>query len=108
VDEWLIEEALGGGRVSFIRKFIDGLQRDDFRDAAALIKVLRIRGNELREPQSKALGDGLFELRGRQVRIFYVFRPGRRIVLLDGFIKKRSKTPTAVLERMRKLQSEIS
>jgi hypothetical protein len=67
VDDWLIEEALGSGGESFIRKFIDGLQREDVKDAAALIKVLRIRGNEMREPQSKALGDGLFELRGRQV-----------------------------------------
>ena len=41
-------------------------------------------GPRWRRPQSGALGDGLFELRGKQVRLFYVFLPGRLIVLLDG------------------------
>ena len=60
----------------------------DHADAAALLEWLRIRGNQLREPQSKSLGEGLFELRGKQVRIFYVFRPGRRAVVLGGIVKK--------------------
>jgi hypothetical protein len=58
-------------------------------------------------PHSKSLGEGLFELRGRQVRIFYVFRPDRRTVLLDGMIKKRGDIPTAVLRRLRRFQREL-
>jgi hypothetical protein len=73
-----------------------------------LIKILQIRGNLLREPLSEALGEGLFELRGDQVRIFYTFRPGRRIVLLDGLIKKRGKVPPAILRRMRAMQKQIT
>jgi len=64
-------------------------------------------GNQLRPPRSEPLGDGLFELRGHQVRIFYGFRPGRRIVLLDGMVKKRDKIPTRVLERVRGYQQEV-
>jgi hypothetical protein len=50
---------------------------------------------------------GLFELRGHQVRIFYMFRPGRRIVLLDGIIKKQDAIPRDVVKRMRRYMHEV-
>jgi hypothetical protein len=46
-------------------------------------------------------------LRGKSVRIFYVFRPERRVVLLDGMIKKRDDIPREVMERLRRLQKEV-
>jgi phage-related protein len=55
----------------------------------------------LREPRSKALDDGLFELRGTTMRIYYGFLPGRRILLLGGYVKKRTDTPADVLRLMR-------
>jgi hypothetical protein len=58
-------------------------------------------------PHSKALGKGLFELRGQQVRLFYVFRPGRRIVLLDGLVKKRGDIPPDAVARLRGLGAEV-
>jgi hypothetical protein len=36
----------------------------------ALVKLLEEQGNLLRRPQSGALGAGLFELRGKEVRLF--------------------------------------
>lgn len=90
-----------------VRGFLSQLDRRDFREAAALIRMLEARGNQVREPRSKALGGGLFELRGDQVRIYYVFRPGRRVVLLDGFIKKRGDIPSALMRRLRQLQTEV-
>jgi hypothetical protein len=100
---WKVEDR--GDRV---RNFIRGLTDDRaFVEAAALIKLVQERGNLLRKPRSEPLGDGLFELRGKQVRIFYVFRPGRRIVLLDGMIKKRGDIPSDVLAHLRQLQKEV-
>ena len=100
---WRIQEH--GKRV---RDFISGLTDARALDeAAALIKLIAERGNLLREPRSEPLGDGLFELRGKQVRIFYVFRPGRRIVLLDGMIKKRDDIPRDILDHLRRLQREV-
>jgi hypothetical protein len=61
----------------------------------------------LRRPHSGELGSGLFELRGKQVRLFYVFLPGRVAVLLDGEIKKRKDIPPAVLKRMHQLRKEV-
>jgi len=76
-------------------------------EAIALVKLLEEQGNLLRRPQSGALGEGLFELRGREVRVFYVFVPGRTIVLLDGEIKKRDDIPKRTLERLRRFQADV-
>jgi len=69
--------------------------------------LLADRGNQLRPPRSKPLGDGLFEMRGQQVRIFYTFRPARRIVLLDAMVKKRDNIPSDVLARVRGLNKQV-
>lgn len=90
-----------------ILSFLNSLSIEDQPQAAALIKLLQERGNTLREPESKALGGGPFELRGKQVRIFFVFRPVRRAVLIDGIVKRRKDIPANVLRRMRKLAGEI-
>lgn len=76
-------------------------------EAVALIKLLEERGNTLRRPHSASLGGGLFELRGDQVRIFYVFRPGRRIALLNGVLKKRGRVPAEALRLARRYQKEV-
>ena len=59
-------------------------------------------------PDSKGLGGGLFELRGGEVRIFYTFRPGQRIILLDTMLKKRTDIPKRFVERLRKLVKRIA
>jgi len=63
----------------------------------------------LRPPRSESLGGGLFELRAhpRPVRIFYVFQPGRRIIVLDGMVKKKDRIPADVLKRMRGYQRDV-
>ena len=103
---WTVTEyALPSGAVPVLT-FLQGLAGDAKTEAVAVVKLVAERGNTLREPISKALGEGLFELRGRTsgVRIFYTFKPGRVIVLLDDVIKKRGAD--RVLERMRRLRKE--
>ena len=51
-----------------VRTFIAGQPPDAKAEAIALIKLAETLGNKLREPHSKALGEGLFELRRNQVR----------------------------------------
>ena len=76
-------------------------------EAFALLAALKARGNLLSEPRSSVIETGLLELRGHQVRIFYMFRPGRRIVLLDGMIKKRDAIPREVLDRVRGFKRDL-
>lgn len=81
--------------------FLRSLVSPAAEQAAALLKLLREHGNQLRPPHSKLVESGLWELRRHQVRIFYTFRPGRRIVLLDAMIKKQDEIPAPVLKRLR-------
>ena len=56
------------------------------------LELLEVYGHELREPYSKILDDGIFELRAKQgsdiSRILYFFVIGNKIVLTNGFVKK--------------------
>ena len=72
-----------------------------------LTGALRALGNQLREPRSKSWDGGLFELRGTRVRIYYGFLPGRRAVLVGGYVKKRTDTPVDVLRLMRARLKEV-
>lgn len=72
---------------------------------------MRVGGANLGEPHTKAIGDGLFELRLMGVegiaRVMYCMLSGRRIVMLHGFIKKTQKTPQAELETAIRRMKEI-
>jgi hypothetical protein len=104
--EWRIEAyRLDTGEIP-AQTFLDDLddKPEAKADALALLKMLREQGNALRKPHSAPLGQGLFELRGFQVRLFYVFGGERTAVLLDGMLKKRDDIPDAMLRRLRRMQ----
>lgn len=103
---WRVEAYRTRSGESLMRTFLEGLNDRNRAEATALIKLVGERGNRLREPHSKPVEGGLFELRGHQVRVFYTFRPGRRVVLLDGMVKKQDKIPPAVLKRMQVLLAD--
>lgn len=67
-------------------------------------------GNELREPYTKHVGDGIFELRvksGSDIsRVMYFFYVGKRIILTNGFIKKTNKTPKCEIELAQKYRQD--
>ena len=60
-----------------------------------LLEVLEEKGNRLREPYSKQLADGIFEIRckvGNNItRVLYFFYYEGKIVLTNGFVKKTQK-----------------
>jgi len=68
-------------------------------------------GPHLHMPHSRALGNGLFELRphGKEGlgRVFYCFVIERRIVILHAFIKKTRETPERELKIARKRMKEV-
>jgi len=74
------------------------------------IEKLRNRAYH-REPLSKHLEAGLWELRIRAgtdiLRIIYTFSKGQIIILLHVFIKKKQKTPEGELEIARKRLKEL-
>lgn len=73
------------------------------------IALLQDVGNELREPYSKHLEDGIFELRakiGSDIsRVLYFFFFGSKIILTNGFIKKTQKTPRKEIDIAKKYRT---
>jgi len=81
-----------------VREFLDGLKASDPDDLAAVVAGLaKLRSRQYhREPLSKALGDGLFELRhvGKlNTRVLWFFAKNRRIVAVHGIRNKGHAIP---------------
>ena len=76
----------------------------------AALELLEIKGPELREPFSKPLGDGLFEVRAKQgsdiSRVLYFFVVGRKVILTNGFVKKTQKTPPREIDRAKRYRAD--
>lgn len=74
------------------------------------LELLEISGPELREPYSKPLGNGIFEVRAKQgtdiSRVLYFFVVGRKIILTNGFVKKTQKTPSREIERAKRYRMD--
>ena len=68
-------------------------------------------GSNLGMPHTKAMSDGLFELRIKSKegigRVFYCTLIGKRIVMLHGFVKKAQKTPSKELRKAKLRFSEV-
>ena len=93
------------GRVP-VRELLLELRATDPDDFAAIMAGLaRLRNRQYhREPLTKALGDGLFELRhvGQlNSRIFWFFATGRRIVAVHGIRNKGQAIPARDLATAR-------
>lgn len=80
-------------------------------DYARLVELLVEHGPSLRLPHSRALGEGLFELRPRGRsgvgRAFYCFLIEQRVVVLHAFVKKTQQTPDGALKLARKRLKEL-
>ena len=68
-------------------------------------------GLDLGMPHTRAMGDGLFELRLKAAegigRVFYCTLVGSRIMMLHQFVKKSEKTPRKELAVARRRMKEV-
>lgn len=86
-----------------VEDFLKSLDRKMRVKISGIIGILQEYGTYLREPYSKYLEDGIFELRGKLgnniSRVLYFFCYDGKIILTNGFVKKTQKTPKAETER---------
>ena len=92
-------------------EFINSL---DVKMSAKIYRTLRVletNGPALREPYSKHLDDGIFEVRvklGKNLsRVLYFFYIDKRIIATHGFTKKTQKTPREEIERAKLYRKEF-
>ena len=86
-------------RAGFVARFLRYAER------------MEVYGPDLGMPHTRAVGDGLFELRLKAAegiaRVFYCTLVGRRIVMLHQFTKKSEKTPRKELEIAMRRMKEV-
>lgn len=91
-----------------VEAFPNGIRARTF----ALFLRMEIMGSHLPNELTKAMGDGLFELRARAKegigRTFYCTQIGKKIVILHAFVKKTQKTPRKELEIARARLKELN
>lgn len=81
----------------------------------ARFRALTVRmeeyGPNLGMPHTRALGNGLFEIRAKAAegigRVFFCTMVGRKIIILHSFIKKTDKTPKRELDIALTRQQEV-
>ena len=92
------------------KDFILSLDSKMRAKVVSTISVLQDNGYELREPYSKYLSEGIFELRSKFgtdiTRVLYFFYIDKHIILTNGFVKKTQKTPKTEIERAKKYRAD--
>ena len=90
----------------FILSLDAKMQAKMFRE----FELLETFGNELREPHSKPLGDGIYEIRAKVAsditRVLYFFVVNKKIILTNGFVKKTQKTPDSEITLAKKYRKD--
>lgn len=93
-----------------VEKFLLGLDNKMRAKLLGIMNILQEKGNQLREPYSKHLEDGIFEIRGKVgtdiSRALYFFYYDGKIIITNGFIKKTQKMPKAEIEKAKKYRND--
>ena len=93
-----------------VYEFINGLPVKMRAKAFKELELLESLGTQIKMPYSRPMQDGVHELRiqaGNDIsRIFYFFFIGRRIILTNGFIKKRQTTPKRESDKALKYKAD--
>ena len=91
------------------REFLLSLDKKMRAKMLMIIGVLQDNGNELREPYSKHLSEGIFELRAKVgsdiSRVLYFFYIDQHIILTNGLVKKTQKTTQQEIEKEKKYRA---
>ena len=74
-------------------EFLLGLSQDEQQKAFAYISYLEEQGETLRRPIAEYLGDKIYELRPKQIRMLYAFVGTEYAVILHAFRKKTGPVP---------------
>ena len=93
-----------------VEDFLNELEVKMHSKLIGLLEVLEEKGPSLREPYSKHIDDGIFEIRckvGNNItRVLYFFYHEGKIILTNGFVKKTTKTPNAEIRLAKNRRSD--
>ena len=91
----------------FINSLDDKIAAKVFR----IFTMIEENGPKMREPYSKHLDDGIFEVRAQignnLARVLYFFIIGKRVIATHGFIKKTQKTPPDEIKKAKEYRKDF-
>jgi phage-related protein len=94
-----------------VQAFIDSLSFKTQRKYFSKLEWLEEYGPRLIAPHAKKIEEDLYELRFEgedgAVRIIYFFYVGKKIILVNGFIKKTQKAPRKEIELARRRKDDF-
>jgi phage-related protein len=82
-------------------EYLKGLPDKEKQKLFPLLKYTADSGPVKNEQKFKSIGDGIFEFKGFQSRLFCFFDEGRIIILTHGCIKKRDRLDPADIKKAR-------
>lgn len=92
-----------------VEEFLLGLDKKMRAKILGIMGILQEKGNQLREPYSKHLDDGIFEIKAKVgtdiSRVLYFFYYEGKIIFTNGFVKKTQKTPKSEIEKAKMYRS---
>ena len=86
-----------------VQDFLDSLEPKFLAKTLRTIDLLETNGPLLREPYSKLLENGIFELRTKHGSDI---NRGQKIILTNGIIKKTAKTPKSAIDLAKKYKTD--
>lgn len=93
-----------------VEEFLLGLDVKMRAKMVQLMEILEDKGTQLREPYTKSLDDGIFELRCKQSsnisRALFFFYVGGKIIVTNGFVKKTQRTPPREIQLAKKRRAD--
>jgi phage-related protein len=90
-----------------VKEFIDKLPLKEQAKIMAYLDELKKQGHNLRRPMADYLGEGIYELRPRDNRIFYFFYLRENAVLLHAIRKKTDKIPQGDMDLCMKRKKQV-
>ena len=94
-----------------IEEFMNSLDIKMRAKMIGLLELLEEKGIQLREPYSKIIEDGIFEIRckvGNNIsRVLYFFYFEGKIILTNGFTKKTQQTPIEEIKLAKKYRADF-
>lgn len=87
-------------------EYLEGLSAKEKGKLIPLLQYTARTGPVKNEQKFKSIGDGIFEFKGFQARLFCFFDEGRIIILTHGCIKKRDTLNPVEVRKARSLREE--
>lgn len=89
-------------------EFLKTLDLADQKKMQVMFDRMAATGSIANRERFKKIEDDLWEFKSHQIRMPCFFKPGRKLYVTHGFIKKQNKIPKEEIERARRIMARVA